>query len=111
MRQDSIAKICPDTDPVVRGEVALGFMELATLCVKIASCLNHLIPGEARLSVPAAVDQNGNVSSSSSFFLLSSSTAVRGVLAHDLGRLWTFHKMENLISSVVITLKLAASRN
>ena len=75
---------------------------------------SRIFPGEARLSLPAAVDQNGNVSSSSFFFfllLLSSSTAVRGVLAHDLGRLWTFHKMEKLISSVVITLKLAASRN
>ena len=28
------------------------------------------VPGEARLSVPAAVDQNGNVSSSFFFFLL-----------------------------------------
>ena len=32
------------------------------------------------------------------------------IFCHDLGRLWTFHKMENLISSVVITLKLATSR-
>ena len=43
-----------------------------------------------------------------SFFFLS--PAARGVLAHDLGRLWTFHKMEKLISSVVITLKLATPR-
>ena len=59
-----------------------------------------MVPGEARLSVPAAVDQNGNVSSSSSsffFFFFLLSPAVRGVLAHDLGRLWTFHKTRKLI--------------
>ena len=35
------------------------------------------------------------LSSSSSFFLLS--PAVGAVLAHDLGRIWTFHKKEKLI--------------
>ena len=38
------------------------------------------------------------------FFLSSSSPAVRGVLAHDLGRLWTFHKTRKLIWCIVITL-------
>ena len=43
--------------------------------------LARFVPGEARLSEPAAVDQNGNVSSSSSFFLLLSCSG-RGKTDH-----------------------------